>query len=157
MFRNASFLRSGIFELAALIVAFQLGHAVPAHAQAASAVIAGTISDTQGGVLPGVTITVTNAESGTVRTAVTEADGKYRVPGISPGRYNLTAELPGFQTVSVKDITLVIGQEYTRDFQLGLSTLQESVTVTGEAPIVEATKTEVATVVTQEQIATLPV
>jgi Carboxypeptidase regulatory-like domain/TonB dependent receptor len=157
MFRSVSPIRAGIFQLAALVVAFQLGHAVPARAQAASAVIAGTITDTQAGVLPGVTVTVTNAESGTVRTAVTEADGKYRVQGLAPGRYNLTAELPGFQTVAVKDITLVIGQEYTRDFQLGLSTLQENVTVTGEAPIVESTKTEVATVVTAEQIATLPV
>jgi hypothetical protein len=109
------------------------------------------------GVLPGVTLTVQNAESGVVRTSVTEADGKYRVAGLNPGRYNLTTELPGFQMVAVKDITLQIGQDYTRDFQLALSTLQESVTVTGEAPIVEATKTEVATVVTSEQIATLPV
>lgn len=157
MFRSVPYVRSGLFPLVALIIAFQLGHAIPAYAQAASAVIAGTISDTQGGVLPGVTITVTNAESGTVRTAVSEADGKYRVAGLAPGRYNLNAELPGFQTVEVKDLTLVIGQEYTRDFQLGLSTLQESVTVTGEAPIVEATKTEVSTVVTAEQIAMLPV
>jgi len=157
MFRSVFFVRAGLVPLLALVVAFQLGHAVPAHAQAASAAVTGTISDTQGGVLPGVTLTVTNAESGTVRTAVTEADGKYRVPGLAPGRYNVTAELPGFQTVAVKDIVLVINQEYTRDFQLGLSTLQESVTVTGEAPIVEATKTEVATVVTQEQISTLPV
>src|SRR5256885_16853149 len=156
MFRSVSFARAGLFLLA-LTVAFQLGHASPAHAQAASAAITGTISDTQGGVLPGVTVTVTNAESGTVRTTVTEADGKYRAPGLAPGRYNLTAELPGFQTVSVKDVVLVINQEYARDFQLGLSTLQESVTVTGEAPIVEATKTEVATVITQEQISTLPV
>src|SRR5438270_751883 len=74
MFRNASFLRSGIFQLAALIVAFQLGHAVPAHAQAASAVIAGTISDTQGGVLPGATI---------VGTGVTTSATSYIVDGVS--------------------------------------------------------------------------
>src|ERR1041385_4062599 len=129
----------------------------PVFAQAASASISGTITDAQGGVLPGVTLTVQNAESGVFRTSVTEADGKYRVAGLNPGRYNLTTELPGFQMVAVKDITLQIGQDYTRDFQLALSTLQESVTVTGEAPIVEATKTEVATVVTSEQIATLPV
>jgi len=71
MFRSVSLVRAGVFQLAALVVAFQLGHAVPAHAQAASAVVTGTITDTQAGVLPGVTITVTNAESGTVRTAVT--------------------------------------------------------------------------------------
>ena len=139
-----------------LLPALILASVAPAFAQAASASISGTITDAQGGVLPGVTLTVTNAENGVVRTSVTEGDGKYRVAGLNPGRYNMSADLPGFQTVAVKDITLQIGQDYTRDFQLALSTLQESVTVTGEAPIIEATKTEVATVITQEQIETLP-
>jgi len=156
MFRSLSVIPRGFLQLTALVMAFQLGHALPALAQAASASISGTIADAQGGVLPGVTITVQNAESGTVRTSVTEADGKYRVPGLNPGRYNLTVELPGFQTVAVKDIVLVVSQEYARDFQLALSTVQESVTVTGEAPIVQATKTEVAAVVTQDQIEMLP-
>ncbi len=149
-------LRSLVLQLALLLPALMLATAVPAHAQAASASIAGTIADSQGGVLPGVTLTVQNAESGTIRTSVTEADGKYRVAGLNPGRYNLTADLPGFQSVAVKDITLQIGQEYARDFQLALSTLQESVTVTGEAPIIEASKSEVSTVITQDQIAMLP-
>src|SRR5258705_8487348 len=134
--------RYRVLLLTFLLPALMLTTAVPARAQANSASIAGTITDSQGGVLPGVTLTVTNAESGTVRTSVTEADGKYRVAGIAPGRYNLTADLPGFQTIAVKDITLQIGQEFSRDFQLALSTLQESVTVTGEAPIVESTKGE---------------
>ena len=81
MFRSVRIIRTGIFQLAALVVAFQLGHAVPAHAQAASATITGTVADMQGGVLPGVTVTVQNAESGTVRTTVSEADGKYQSPG----------------------------------------------------------------------------
>ncbi|HEY3159413.1 MAG TPA: carboxypeptidase regulatory-like domain-containing protein [Vicinamibacterales bacterium] len=140
-----------------LLPALILASVAPAFAQAASASISGTITDAQGGVLPGVTLTVENAESGVVRTSVSEADGKYRIAGLNPGRYNLTADLTGFQMVAVKDITLQIGQDYTKDFQLALSALQESVTVTGEAPIVEATKAEVATVVTQEQISTLPV
>ena len=101
--------RYRLLLLTFLLPAMMLASAAPAHAQVSSASIAGTITDSQGGVLPGVTLTVTNAESGTVRTSVTEADGKYRVAGISPGRYNLTAELPGFQTVAVKDITLQIG------------------------------------------------
>jgi hypothetical protein len=130
--------------------------AAPAWSQAASASISGTIADTQGGVLPGVTVTVQNAESGTVRTSVTEPDGKFRVSGLNPGRYNVTAELAGFQQVSVKDVVLQVGQDYIRDFQLALSTLQESVTVTGEAPIIEASKSSVSTVITTAQIETLP-
>jgi len=149
-------LRSRVLQLALLLPAVLLASTAPAMAQAASASVSGTITDSQGGVLPGVTLTITNAESGTVRTSVTEADGKFRVGGLNPGRYNITTDLPGFQMVEVKDVTLQVGQDYSRDFQLALSTLQESVTVTGEAPIIEASKSSVSTVITTEQIETLP-
>jgi len=112
MQRTTRRVRLHVLSFLLVIPALLLSSAVPAHAQAASAAITGTISDTQGGVLPGVTITVTNADSGTTRTSVSESDGKYRVPGLAPGKYNVTAELPGFQTIAVKDITLVINQEY---------------------------------------------
>ena len=65
----------------------------PAFAQVANAVVTGIVTDAQGGVLPGVTITVRNADSGVTRTIVTEADGRYRLGGLPPGRYNLRAEL----------------------------------------------------------------
>src|SRR3977135_2390573 len=100
--------RSRVLQLALLLPAVLLASTAPARAQANSASIGGPITDSQGGVLPGVTLTVTNAESGTVRTSVTEADGKYRVGGLNPGRYNITADLPGFQTVEVKDVTLQV-------------------------------------------------
>ena len=88
---------------------------------------------------------------------MTEADGKYRAAGLPPGRYEIRAELQGFATVEVKNIVLTIGLEYPKDISMGVQTLQESVTVTGEAPVVETTKTEVGAVVTQEQISILPV
>jgi hypothetical protein len=77
--------------------------------------------------------------------------------GLQPGRYDLHAELQGFGTVDVKSLVLTIGAEYPRDIQMGVQALQESVTVTGEAPVVETTKTEVGAVVTQKQISILPV
>src|SRR5205809_2024702 len=143
--------RLGVLPLALLV-----GLALPASAQVSNAVVTGIVTDAQGGILPGVTITVTNAESGVVRTMVTEEDGRYRLGGIPPGRYNLTAELPGFATQQVKDITLTIGLEYTKDLTMGVQGIQESITVTGESPVVETTRTEVAGVVTQQQIETLP-
>ena len=130
--------------------------AVPVSGQVANAVVTGVVTDAQGGVLPGVTITVTNTESGVVRTIVTEADGRYRLGGVPPGRYDLAAELPGFANVDVKDLTLTIGLEYNRDITMGLQAVQESVTVTAEAPVIETSRTEVAGVVTQDQIETLP-
>jgi len=146
-----------IARFGTLLVILALVCAGPAAAQNTSGAITGTITDTQGGVLPGVTLTVTNAETGVARTAVTEADGRYRFAGLQPGRYDLKAELQGFGTVEVKSIVLTVGLEYPKDIQMGVQTLQESVTVTGEAPVVETTRTEVGAVVTQEQISILPV
>ena len=104
-----------------------------------------------------MTLTVTNSDNGNARTDVTGGDGKYRLAGLPPGKYEIKAELQGFAIVEVKNIVLTIGLEYPKNIQMGVQTLQESVTVTGEAPIVETTKTEIGGVVTQEQIAVLPV
>src|SRR5712691_1243586 len=129
--------RFGVLPLALLV-----GLAVvSASAQVSNAVVTGIVTDAQGGILPGVTITLTNAESGVVRTIVTEENGRYRLGGVPPGRYNVRAELPGFATQEVKDTTLTIGLEYTKDFTMGLRGLQESITVTGDSPIVETTRT----------------
>ena len=140
----------------AIAVVLALGRVGSASAQNTSGAIAGVITDTQGGVLPGVTLTVTNSDNGTSRTSVNEVDGKYRFAGLQPGRYEIRAELQGFATVEVKNLVLTVGAEYPRDISMGVQTLQESVTVTGEAPVVETTKTEVGAVVTQEQISILP-
>ncbi len=140
-----------------LLLACLAGSVATAAAQGDAGVIAGTVRDAQGGVLPGVTVTLRNAESGVLRSAVTEGDGTYRLPGLPPGRYDLTAELAGFANAQVLDITITIGLELRRDLALALQTLQETVSVTAEAPVVETTQTEVAAVVTQEQIEQLPV
>src|SRR5215210_1275828 len=139
--------RRRVIQFTALMLAIQLGPAMPARAQIANAVITGIVTDAQGGVLPGVTITVRNAESGVTRTIITETNGRYRLGGLPPGRYNLMAELQGFAAIDVRDITLTLGLEYPRDFTMGVQGLQESITVTGESPVVETTKTEVAAVV----------
>jgi Carboxypeptidase regulatory-like domain len=119
--------------------------------------ILGTVADAQGGVLPGVTLTLRNVESGLTRTTVTEENGTYRLPGLLPGKYDLTAELSGFANAEAKDLTITIGLELRRDLTMALQGLQETLTVTGEAPVVETTQTEVASVVTQEQIESLPI
>jgi hypothetical protein len=135
-----------------------LGTAIPVAAQGeASAVIAGVITDAQGGVLPGVTVTLRNVETGTVRTAVSEADGRYRLPGLLPGRYDMKGELQGFAPTDVTGFTLTIGLALQMDLAMQLQSVQESVTVTAEATVVETTQTEVSTVVTQEQIEMLPI
>jgi len=133
-----------------------LGLAVSAGAQTTGGAIVGVVTDSQGGVLPGVTLTARNADTGMTRTAVTEADGRYRLAGLPPGRYDIRSELSGFAPVEVKDLTLTIGLEMARNISLQLQSVQESVTVTGASPIVETTKTDVSGVITQQQIDTLP-
>jgi hypothetical protein len=135
-----------------------LGTAAVAAAQGeASAIITGVIADAQGGVLPGVTVTLRNVESGTVRTAVTETDGQYRLAGLQPGRYSLRAELSGFAPAEVTNLALTIGLSVQQNLTMSLQGIQEALTVTAQAPVVETTTTEVATVVTQEQIEMLPI
>ncbi len=128
-----------------------------AAAQGTNGVVSGLVADLQGGVLPGVTVTVRNAETGLVRTGVTDGQGLYRIPALPSGRYSVSAELPGFTTAEVTDLTLLTGQVLRQDLTMSVGALQETVTVTGLAPVVEATQTQVVAVVTQEQIATLPI
>jgi hypothetical protein len=119
--------------------------------------INGTVVDAQGGVLPGVTMTLRNIDTGVLRTTATEADGTYRFAGLAPGRYDLKSELAGFTSVEIKDTTLTIGLEVRRDVKMSVEALQETVTVIGQAPVIETTRSEVAQVVTQQQIESLPV
>src|SRR2546426_4851469 len=139
-----------------LTLLWALMAAVPVAAQGTGGAIIGTIKDAQGGVLPGVSLTVRNVETGVSRTVVTEGDGTYRLAALPPGRYDLIGELSGFANAEVKALTITIGLELRRDITMALQGVQETLTVTGEAPIVETTRTEVAAVVTQEQIDSLP-
>jgi hypothetical protein len=151
-------LRTGrVRHLMALVLAGVLGLTASAAGQGAGGVMSGTVRDAQGGALPGVSLTLRNVESGVVRTALSEGNGTYRLPGLQPGRYELSAELQGFATTQITDITITIGLELQRDLSMAIQALQETVTVTGEAPVVETTRTEVASVVTQAQIESLPI
>src|SRR5215216_5774505 len=124
---------------AALAFAGVLGIVAPAAAQNVGGTISGTVRDAQGGVLPGVSLTLRNVDSGAVRTTVTEAGGTYRLPGLAPGRYALAAELQGFANVAMTDLTITIGLDLQRDLTMSLQGLQETLTVSAEAPVVEVT------------------
>jgi Carboxypeptidase regulatory-like domain len=130
--------------------------AVPA-AQGPTGRIEGTVRDAQSAVLPGVTMTLRNQETGVTRTAATDASGHFSFPALASGRYAVTAELSGFATQQVEDIVITIGFEHRLDIQMNVQSLAETVTVKGEAPVVDTAKAEVSGIVTQEQIATLPI
>src|SRR5437016_2449509 len=89
-------------------VIFSLSVAI-ASAQDTTGTILGTITDASGAVLPGVTITVKNVDTSQARTLVSDAAGRYRVPLLQPGRYEVTAQLSGFQTMVRSGITVTVG------------------------------------------------
>lgn len=139
-----------------LILLCVLGAALPAAAQTTTGAIAGRVSDTEGGVLPGVTVTARNVDTGFTRIAITEGDGQYRLAGLPIGPYELRTELAGFQAAVVSDITITIGLELQQNLRLTLGSIQETITVTGQAPAIETTQAAVTALVTKEQISMLP-
>jgi len=143
-------------SVTALILTLALAWAGSAMAQTTTGVISGIITDAQGGVLPGVTVTARNVDTGATRNEVTEGNGRFRFAALQPGPYELKAELSGFGPVNVPSMTVNTASETSRNITMQVVGVQESVTVTGEAPIIETTKTEVSGVVTQDQMQNLP-
>src|SRR5262245_7650824 len=96
-----------------------------------TATISGTVSDETGGVLPGVTVTARNTETGVSRETVTDTEGRYKASALSIGEYEVTATMQGFQPVVRRGIQLTIGREAVVDFSLALGAVTESVEVSG--------------------------
>ena len=116
----------------------------------------GRVLDQGDAVLPGVTITATNTNTGVVRTTVTNAEGGYLMPGLEPGTYSVKTELPGFQPSERRNVTLGINATLTLDFKLALAGVNETLTVTGEAPLIEATQSKVASTIQATELQNLP-
>ena len=108
--------------------------ALPCAAYAQEAVLTGTVTDSTGGVLPGVTVTAVHEATGNRFVAVTDERGIYRIPA-RVGAYQMTAELQGFTTVTRTGLQLLVGQTVDVNLQMAPSTVQETVTVTAEAPL----------------------
>jgi hypothetical protein len=135
-----------------LLAAFIL---VPAFAFAQDATLTGTITDSTGGALPGVTVTATNQDSGNTFVAVTDGRGAYRIP-LRVGQYRLSAELSGFNSVNRQGLEVLVGQEAVINLQMVPATIQENVTVTAEAPLVETTQSKLGGNIDQKQMQELP-
>lgn len=125
-------------------------------AAAQEAAIVGSATDETKAALPGVTITATALDTGRVFNAVTDERGEYRLRGLPPARYKVQAELAGFSTVLVPDVELLVGQNRTVPFALKVASLEETVTVTGESPLVDITSTQVGGNVDRRQMEELP-
>ncbi len=145
---------SGRF-LTCLFVALALA-AGTAGAQELRGRIDGAVTDNTGGVLPGVTVTVSGPALIQPQVMVTGADGGYRFPALPTGVYTLVFELSGFQTVRREEIRVSLATTVTINTQLPLAGVEETLTITGESPVVDVKNTNVGTSFTKELMQDIP-
>ena len=133
--------------------------AIPAAAQGVTtAAVTGVVKDDQGAVVPGATITAVHNPSGTTYEGVSQADGRYFIPGMRVGGpYKVTATLSGFTTEVRDNVSLQLGVAQEVPFTLKVAALAETITVVGQSdPVFSSGRTGAATAVTRDELATLP-
>jgi hypothetical protein len=123
---------------------------------ATTGAINGRVVDSSDSVLPGVTVTISAPQMQGTQTAITNAEGNYRFPGIPPGTYAVRYELPGFGTVVREGIRVTLGFTATLNVTMSVSGLQETVTVTGDSPVVDVSSTKTSTNYDYRELAAIP-
>lgn len=126
-------------KIVLLLAAMHLASPGLAHSQIGqTAVLQGSVTDASGSPMPGATVTVTSpAQIGGPRSTVTDANGQYRFPSLAPGSYRVQVELSGFKSYVRDNVRLELGQTIDANVQMEIGTVQESVTVTAESPVVD--------------------
>jgi hypothetical protein len=125
-------------------------------AQQGTGDLRGRVVDSQMAVMPGVTVTVRSQENGTFRTTVSGVDGSFFVSAMNPGVDQVEAMLDGFRPYERKDLRLEVGRTVTVDVTLELGGLEERLTVTSEAPLVDTTSKEVGGHISAEEFVNTP-
>ena len=149
--------RHGVFAWITLWM-LVLGWAGMATAQVNTATLSGTVMDPQGLAVRGAKLTVTNAATGAERTAVSDDGGRYKVVGLTPGKYKVTIDGgPNFGAYQNDSVALTVGEDATLDARLELKGVQQTVTVTTETAPIETTKSDVSQTVEQRRIDNLPI
>ena len=133
-----------LLVLSSLVLAQEIGNFV------------GTVLDEEGNPLPGTTITAKNSLTGLTQSTITNTQGRYRLERLTRGIYELTASLTGFKTSTKEKIELFSGGENRVDFKMEVGKIEEEVTVIGETPMVETTRSQVSTVMTEKEILSYP-
>jgi outer membrane receptor protein involved in Fe transport len=150
---------SGFNRVLLLCAGFTLA-ATLAHpqSQATSGNIEGRVLDPNGAAVPGVTVTATNQQTGFEKTAVSDEEGNYRLIVLPPGTYRVVAAgAGGFQPATLENAVVTVGGQTNLDITLGVGGATTTVDVSAEAPVVEVTRTSVATTVNERDIENLPV
>jgi hypothetical protein len=130
----------------------------PGRAQTFRGTILGIVTDATGGAVPGATVTVRNVNTGLLRATETQGDGRYRVPELPIGSYDVTVEKAGFQTSITSGVKVDVAAERRVDAALKPGEVKEQITVSGEAlPLIEITNATLGGTLTQESVKDLPI
>ena len=148
-------MRPGASACAVVLLVFALA-ALPLSAQTVTGTIQGTVTDRSGAALPGVTITIKNVETGLERVAVTTRNGFFNAPFLQIGRYNVAAELSGFGVQRHQNVRVDLNNTAVQDFVLDPA-MQETVTVSADAPRIDTSDGEVKQNMRAAEIETFPV
>jgi hypothetical protein len=125
-------------------------------AQTNTGEISGLIRDTSGGVLAGATVVATHVASGVVVERTTAADGRFYLPGLRIGAWDITASLNGFATQIQRGVMLEVGRTLTLEFALSIGSLSENVIVESTAPLLQTTSAEISDVIGNQEVVQLP-
>src|SRR5215475_13427351 len=137
-----------------VLVALVLGAAANARAQS-TATVQGTVSDSQNAILPGVTVAITNVNTGVERTAATDAAGQYVAASLTPGSYKIVAHLQGFADQTA-EVMLEVAQIAVVNMKLNISAVAETVNVVGASPVIEIATVSVGQVMAERTVQEIP-
>src|ERR1700676_605336 len=151
---RATILAGAFLSLACLLPASRVARA---QGTGTSGEIRGTVTDPAGALIPQVTIVAEDTEKGIRRTSVTDQNGQYEFTGLPPATYSVTAKLSGFQTEIFREVVVSVGQTVILDIHMKISTGQEVVEVTTEAPVVETDRGHQADTLNEQYIRELPI
>src|SRR3954467_7676439 len=148
-------LRAVGFVFATLIFSMSAAHPL-AQSQAINGTIEGTITDQSGAAVPGVSVTVTNVDTGDSRVIVSNAAGMYRAPLLPLGRYRVSAELQGFRKFEQQGLTISAGQSAVVNISLTVGNMSEAITVSSESPVAEPGKIDLGRTLNEVEVHNLP-
>src|SRR6266542_427750 len=145
-------------RLTSIAAAFVVGLliAIPARAQQGTGELRGRVLDAQNAVLPGVTVVAKNEASGQFREAVSGADGSFFMSALTPGSYELTAQLSGFKRYQRGAVRVEVGKTQSIDIELQVGGIEQEITVTAESPLVDTTSKQIGGTVTSQELNDIP-
>ncbi|HEX2458385.1 MAG TPA: carboxypeptidase-like regulatory domain-containing protein, partial [Vicinamibacterales bacterium] len=127
-----------------------------AHAQQGTGELRGRVVDAQSALLPGVTIVARNEGSGQFREILSGADGSFFMSALTPGSYELTAQLSGFKKYQRASVRVEVGKTVSIDIRLEVGGVEEEVTVSAESPLVDTTTKQLGGSVPTQELQDVP-